>query len=71
MSRAKFVLLPALCVLAIAVGTPAMALNPQPLPPGFKQPTTFQSGKHFVRKAGRTALLVKPSRSHAHSGGCD
>jgi hypothetical protein len=65
MSRAKFVLLPALCALAIAVGTPALALNPQPLPPGFKQPTTFQTEKYFVRKAGGTALSVKASRLHA------
>jgi hypothetical protein len=69
MSRAKFVLLPAFCALAIAVGTPAMALNPQPLPPGFKQPTTFQAGKHFVRKAGGTS--VKTGRLHAQKDGCD
>jgi hypothetical protein len=41
--------------LAIALGTPAMALNPQPLPPGFKQPTNgghvhiLCSGQHFPK----------------------
>ena len=61
MTRAKHVLLPAICALAFTVGTPAMALNPQPLPPGyalnpqplppgFKQPTTFQAASSFTRK---------------------
>jgi hypothetical protein len=56
MQRAKLMLIPAICAAAFTLATPAMALNPQPLPPGFKQPTTFHasrtqvyacSGKHF------------------------
>ena len=60
MPRAKLILIPAICAVAFAFGTPAMALNPQPLPPGFKQPTTFHasqvqvyaaSGKHFPKNS--------------------
>jgi hypothetical protein len=65
MSRAKYILLPAVCALAFAVGTPALALNPQPLPPGFKQPTTFQTGKYFAAKGGGSALIFKGNRSRA------
>jgi len=35
MSRAKYLLLSAISALAFVAGTPAMALNPQPLPPGI------------------------------------
>lgn len=65
MQRARLILIPAICAVAFAFGTPAMALNPQPLPPGFKQPTTFHasrtqvyacSGKHFSTfSSGRMA----------------
>jgi hypothetical protein len=66
MTPAKY-LLPAICALAFTVGTPAMALNPQPLPPGFKAPTTFQAAKSFVRQAGGSsswAIIRKGNRSH-------
>jgi hypothetical protein len=62
---AKLFLVPALCAVAFTFGTPAMALNPQPLPPGFKQPTTLHasrllvycvSGQHFPKYfSGRIA----------------
>ncbi len=32
MTRAKLLLL--ICALTVTIGTPAFALNPQPLPPG-------------------------------------
>jgi hypothetical protein len=48
MLRAKLILIPAICAVAFAFGTPAMALNPQPLPPGFKQPTTFHASRTQV-----------------------
>jgi hypothetical protein len=34
MSRTKLLLIAASCATAIATATPALALNPQPLPPG-------------------------------------
>jgi hypothetical protein len=65
MSRTKWILIPTICALAVTLGTPALALNPQPLPPGFKQPTTFHgnhvqtfcaSGQHFpMFTSGRNA----------------
>jgi hypothetical protein len=36
MTRAKVLLISATCAFAVAAGTPALALNPQPLPPGLK-----------------------------------
>jgi hypothetical protein len=45
MTRANCLLLSAVCALAFAFGTSAMALNPQPLPPGFKQPTSIQASR--------------------------
>lgn len=57
MTRAKILLLSATCALAVAFGSPAFALNPQPLPPGIKthinipavQTTNVQcaNGQHF------------------------
>jgi hypothetical protein len=67
MTRAKYVLLPTICALAFTVGTPAMALNPQPLPPGFKAPTSFQAGKNSARKAGGYSggtLISQGNKSH-------
>jgi heme/copper-type cytochrome/quinol oxidase subunit 2 len=65
MLRAKLILIPAICAVVFTLGTPAMALNPQPLPPGFKQPTTFHasrfqafcvSGQHYSKySSGRMA----------------
>ena len=51
-------LLLSVCAVAIATATPALALNPQPLPPGFKSQvkvntghtaTAFCNGSHFRR----------------------
>jgi hypothetical protein len=53
MTRAKYLLLTA--ALAVAFATPALALNPQPLPPGFKSYVNAgKYGQGFVqmRKAG-------------------
>ena len=63
MLRAKLILIPAICAVAFTFGTPAMALNPQPLPPGFKQPAPVHashfhcaSGQHFLKNfSGRMA----------------
>jgi PAS domain S-box-containing protein len=65
MLRVKLILIPAMLAVAFTFGTPAVALNPQPLPPGFKQPTTFHaghlqvycaSGQHFPKYfSGRIA----------------
>jgi hypothetical protein len=35
-TRINYLLLTTGCALAVAFVTPALALNPQPLPPGFK-----------------------------------
>jgi hypothetical protein len=51
MLRAKLMLIPAICAVAFALATPAMALNPQPLPPGFKHPTTFHASRVQVYAA--------------------
>lgn len=48
MSRTKWLFVPAICALAVAAGTPALALNPQPLPPGLKQ-STFSRGSNHVQ----------------------
>jgi hypothetical protein len=47
MTRAIY-LLSAACALAVTLGTPAMALNPQPLPPGFRQPTSIQANRFYT-----------------------
>ncbi|HTV29941.1 MAG TPA: hypothetical protein VMF32_19400 [Xanthobacteraceae bacterium] len=56
MTRSKILLLSAICSLTVALGTPAFALNPQPLPPmkvhvtiPAVQHTSVQcaTGKHF------------------------
>jgi hypothetical protein len=39
MKRAASFLLSGVFALSLAVATPALALNPQPLPPGFHAPT--------------------------------
>lgn len=51
MTRAKILLLSATVGLAVALGTPAFALNPQPLPPGHAAPThvACANGQHFRR----------------------
>jgi len=42
MKRATSLLLPGIFALSFALATPALALNPQPLPPGFHN----QGGAH-------------------------
>jgi hypothetical protein len=56
MTRAKILLLTAACALTVAFGTPAFALNPQPLPPGIVTHINIHpvsqacvNGKHFGR----------------------
>jgi hypothetical protein len=47
MTRTKLVLLSAVCAVAAAICTPALALNPQPLPPLQSGPVTHGSGGHI------------------------
>ena len=54
MTHAKYLLLSATCALAVAFGTPAFALNPQPLPPGYQSHLTTQMGN-----AGHTAIFCR------------
>jgi len=52
MTRTKFLLLSATITLAVAFGSPAFALNPQPLPPGRTAAPTHifcVNGNHFHR----------------------
>ena len=54
MTRVNYLLMTAACIFAVAFGTPALALNPQPLPPGFKAYVSGKVGQGLVlmRKAG-------------------
>jgi hypothetical protein len=54
MTRVNYLLLIAASVFAVAFGTPALALNPQPLPPGFKAYVGGKVGQGLtlMRKAG-------------------
>ena len=54
MKRAMSLLLAAISALTLAVATPAMALNPQPLPPGMYA----HGGAHGV------SVLAATGRSH-------
>jgi len=51
MTRAKILLLAASCAVTIATAGPALALNPQPLPPGRTAPTHIfcATGNHMHR----------------------
>jgi hypothetical protein len=64
MTRTKILLLSAACALTVAFGSPAFALNPQPLPPGIMAhinihtnvPTINQAcvtGQHIGRQSNR------------------
>jgi hypothetical protein len=52
MTRAMSLLLSGIFALSFAVATPALALNPQPLPPGIHAPTgahgflAFSASRH-------------------------
>ena len=39
MTRKKLILVAGTCAVAVAIGSPAYALNPQPLPPGYQSHT--------------------------------
>ena len=59
MTRKKLILVAGTCAVAVAIGSPAYALNPQPLPPGYQSHAgaTFGATGHttvFCRKAGGT-----------------
>jgi hypothetical protein len=54
MKRATSLLLAAISALALAIGTPAMALNPQALPPGMYA----HGGAHGV------SVFAPAGRSH-------
>jgi len=40
MTRKKLILVAGTCAVAVAIGSPAYALNPQPLPPGYQSHPT-------------------------------
>jgi hypothetical protein len=46
MTRAKYLLLTAACALTVAFGSPAFALNPQPLPPGIAAHINIHANVH-------------------------
>ncbi len=46
MTRKKLILVSG-CMLAVAIGSPAYALNPQPLPPGYQGHTTGHTASVF------------------------
>jgi hypothetical protein len=48
MNRATSLLLSGILALSFALATPALALNPQPLPPGFHAPTGTHGVSAFV-----------------------
>jgi hypothetical protein len=56
----KYFLLPAACTLAAAASTPALALNPQPLPPGYYQ---SYAGAKFAA-TGRTTTFYGAGGGH-------
>jgi len=52
MTRKKLMLVTGTCTMAVAIGSPAYALNPQPLPPGRTAPPTpvyYAAGTHYQR----------------------
>ena len=48
MTRAMSLLLPGILSLSFAIATPALALNPQPLPPGAHAPSGGHGGHSFA-----------------------
>jgi hypothetical protein len=50
MTRVLKLLLAAAAAATLALATPAMALNPQPLPPGFKSPYSHNGPSAFIVK---------------------
>jgi hypothetical protein len=51
MTRTKILLLSAACALTVAFGTPAFALNPQPLPPGIAAHINIHTNVHPITQA--------------------
>jgi hypothetical protein len=55
MTRKKLILVAGTCAMAVAIGSPAFALNPQPLPPGYAAPKIPQvtvracTGQHIPK----------------------
>ena len=52
MTRKKLILVAGTCAVAVAIGSPAYALNPQPLPPGRTAAPSHvfcATGNHFHR----------------------
>ena len=47
MTRKKLILIAGTCAVAVAIGSPAYALNPQPLPPGYQSHTTGHTATVF------------------------
>jgi len=59
MTRKKLILVAGTCAVAVAIGSPAYALNPQPLPPGYQSHT----GTKFVA-TGRTTTVFCANGNH-------
>jgi len=56
MTRKKLILVAGTCAVAVAIGSPAYALNPQPLPPGYQShpaghpATVFCANGNHIRR---------------------
>ena len=61
MTRINYLLLATGCALAVSFGTPALALNPQPLPPGFRlNPQPLPPGfKAFASGGGHGSIQMR------------
>ncbi|HLH94915.1 MAG TPA: hypothetical protein VKW08_07340 [Xanthobacteraceae bacterium] len=62
MLRTKWIFVPAIAALALAFGTPAMALNPQPLPPGLKHSPVFRTSQAQIFCKGTHLPRVTSAR---------
>jgi hypothetical protein len=51
MARTKIILLAAVGALTITAASPALALNPQPLPPGRAPTPVFCANGHHIQAA--------------------
>jgi hypothetical protein len=60
-TRINYLLLTIGCALAVGFGTPALALNPQPLPPGFRlNPQPLPPGfKAFATGGGQSSVQMR------------
>jgi hypothetical protein len=70
MTRVNYLLLSAACALAVTFGTPALALNPQPLPPGFRlNPQPLPPGLKAYATGGGAGKISQDSVLMRKAGG--